>query len=182
MVNLAPTATPRLREWLMERGFYPHNDWIRLWRDAAEPVSCPPDARVRPMGREHANAFARTDAEAFRYPEAMIPMIAATVGLPGWRHWAAFEGEEPVSFGALFVSRGAGWLGFASTRPAHRGKGMQTAIIAARIRAAAERGCRLLSVETGDDMPDKPNPSPHNLVRMGFHVAYKRPNWVLKLA
>src|SRR5262245_34753240 len=67
MVNLAPTATPRLTEWLTQRGFYLHNYWIRLWRDANEPVSCPLDARVRSMGREHASAFASTDADAFRY-------------------------------------------------------------------------------------------------------------------
>lgn len=182
MVNLAPTTTPRLTEWLGARGFVPHNHWIRLWRDASVPVDAPPDPRVRPMGREHAKHFAQTKVEAHGFPETMIPWIAATVGLPGWRHWAAFEGEVPVAFGALFVSRGLGWLGFATTQPEHRRKGMQTALIATRIRAAAERECRLLSVETSEDTPEKPNSSTHNLVRMGFAIAYRRQNWVLKLA
>jgi GNAT superfamily N-acetyltransferase len=182
MVNLAPTATPRLEEWLAERGFALHNHWIRLWRDTSVPVTAAPDPRVRPIGREHAMSFGRTDVEAYRHPEALSPLIATTVGLPGWRHWAAFEGEEAVAFGALFASGGTGWLGFGCTRAEHRGKGMQTAIIAARIRAATERGCRLLAVETADDTPEKPNSSTHNLVAMGFDVAYRRPNWVLKLA
>jgi len=182
MVNVAPCATPDPRSWLEERGFVLHNHWIRLARDGAFPVEEPPDPRVRPMGREHAEVFARTDVEAFGYPEAMIPRIAATVGLPGWRHWAAFDGTEPVSFGALYVVGDLGWLGFASTRPAYRRQGMQSALIATRLRAAAGLGCRLLSVETGDDTPEKPNPSTHNLVRNGFRIAYKRPNWVLKLA
>ena len=182
MVNLAPTATPELRPWLEARGFYLHNHWIRLWRDGTLPVEAAPDPRVRPIGREHAEAFARTDVEAYGHPEALIPWIAATVGLPGWRHWAAFDGAEPVSFGALYVAGDLGWLGFASTRSTHRRLGMQSALIAARLRAAAELGCRLISVETGDDTPEKPNPSTHNLVRNGFRIAYKRPNWVLKLA
>ncbi len=108
------------------------------------------------------------------------------MGRPGWRQWAAFDGAEPVGervgFGALFVSGGIGWIGLESTRPTHRGQGIQTALIATRLRAAAELGCRLISVETADDTPEKPNPSTHNLARMGFQVAYKRPNWVLKLA
>ena len=182
MVNLAPVASPEVRGWLEARGFYLHNHWIRLWRDGAAPVEGAPDPRVRSMGREHAEAFARTDAEAFGYPATIVPWIAATVGLPGFRHWAAFDGDEPAGFGALYVSGDLGWLGFASTKPSHRRQGMQSALIATRLRAAAELGCRLVSVETGDDTPEKPNPSTHNLVRMGFGIAYRRPNWVLKLA
>jgi GNAT superfamily N-acetyltransferase len=182
MANLAPIASAGVQGWLEERGFYLHNHWIRLWRNGGQAVEAAPDPRVRPIGREHAEAFARTDVEAFRFPEAMVPWIAAIVGRPGWRHWAAFDGQEPVGFGALFVKGDVGWLGFASTRPSHRGTGIQSAIIATRLRAAAELGCRLLSVETADDTPEKPNPSTHNLVRMGFRPAFKRPNWVLKLA
>jgi GNAT superfamily N-acetyltransferase len=182
MVNVAPSATLELPTWLEARGFYLHNHWIRLWRDGALPVVGTPEPRVRPIGREHAEAFARTDVEAFGHPEALIPWIAATVGLPGWRHWAAFDGGEPVGFGALFVSGDLGWLGFGSTRSTHRRRGIQSALIATRLRAAAALGCRLLSVETADDTPEKPNPSTHNLARNGFRIAYKRPNWVLKLA
>jgi GNAT superfamily N-acetyltransferase len=182
MLNLAPVAAPDPRGWLEERGFNLHNHWMRLWRDARVPVDAPEDPRVRPIGREHAEIFSRTDVEAFGHPEALIPWLAATVGLPGWRHWAAFDGDVPAGFGALYVRGDLGWLGFGSTRATHRKQGMQSAIIAARIRAAASLGCRLLSVETADDTPEKPNPSTHNLVRMGFRLAYRRPNWVLKLA
>ena len=181
MLNLAPVAAPDPRPWLEARGFTLHNHWIRLWRDASAPVEAPEDPRVRPIGREHAEIFSRTDVEAFDHPAALIPWFAGTVGREGWRHWGAFEGESPVGFGALHVRGDLGWFGFGSTQAAHRRKGIQSAIIAARIRAAAQLGCRLLSVETADDTPEKPNPSTHNLVRMGFRVAYRRPNWVLKL-
>ncbi len=182
MVNLAPIATAELQAWLGARGFQEHNHWMRLWREGAAPVDEPPDRRVRPIGREHAEAFGRTEAEAFGHSESLAPWFASTVGQSGWHHYAAFDGKEPVGFGALFVSGRLGWLGFASTRATHRKQGIQSAIIATRLRAAAELGCRLISVETADDTPEKPNPSTHNLVRMGFRVAYRRPNWVLKFA
>ena len=60
-------------------------------------------------------------------------------------------------------------------------RAQEAAEIAARLRAAAALGCEYASVETADDTPEKPNPSTHNLRRLGFEDAYRRPNWVLKL-
>jgi len=183
MVHLAPTATPfELPQWLLDRGFSLHNYWLKLWRDGKAPVEEPADLRVRPIGAEHAEAFARCEAEAFNLPETVIPWFASIVGLRHWHHYAAFEENEPVGFGALHVAGRVGWLGFASTRASHRRQGMQSALIATRLRAAAELGCEIVVVETADDTPQKPNPSTHNLVRMGFQLAYRRPNWVKKLA
>lgn len=183
MVNLAPTATPpELPQWLLDRGFSLHNHWLKLWRDGQAPIEESRDPRVRPIGTEHAEAFARCEAEAFAMPETVIPWFAATVGRKHWHHYAAFDGDEPASFGALLVMGRVGWLGMASTKPAHRRQGMQSALIATRLHAAAELGCQVVVVETADDTLQKPNPSTHNLRRMGFQLAYRRPNWVKKLA
>ena len=43
---------------------------------------------------------------------------------------------------------------------------------------ARDRGCTWIVTETGDDVPDKPNPSFHNMIRSGFKVAYQRPNYM----
>jgi GNAT superfamily N-acetyltransferase len=182
MVQLPPAAAPaELQGWLEARDFRHHNHWIKLWRDLARPLEDPPDARVRPMGREHAQAFAQCEAEGFDLPVNLVPWFATTVGLAGLHHYAAFDGPDPVGFGAVFASGRVAWLGFASTKRTHRRQGIQSALIATRLRAAAALGCEIAVVETADDTPEKPNPSTHNLVRMGFQVAYKRPNWVLKL-
>lgn len=180
MIQLAPTVQARVADWLGAHGFAPHNHWLRLWRAGFRPVSDPPDPRVRPIGTEHAEAFGRVVAEAFGHSEGFIPWFAAGVGRPGWYHWAALEDGEPVGFAALFVEGRTGWLGFAATQASSRKRGIQRALIATRLRAAAELGCDLLSVETADDTPEKPNPSTHNLLAMGFEIAYRRPNWVLK--
>lgn len=183
MVNLSPAASPpELPEWLAARGFLLHNYWLKLWRNGLLPVEEPADPRVRPIGAEHAEAFARCDVESFGLPETVVPWFGALVGRKHWHHYAAFDGEEPVSFGALLVAGRVGWLGFASTKPSHRRQGMQSALIGTRLRAAAELGCEVVVVETADDTLEKPNPSTHNLVRMGFRIAYRRPNWVKKLA
>jgi hypothetical protein len=54
----------------------------------------------------------------------------------------------------------------------------RSALIAARIRAARDAGCRLLVVETFDEPAGTHNSSYHNLVRAGFTLRYSRQNWV----
>jgi hypothetical protein len=62
--------------------------------------------------------------------------------------------------------------------PEFQGRGAQSALIAARMRAAIDAGCGLLVAETGDEQPGEHNTSLHNLLRLGFRVLYKRQNWV----
>ena len=44
--------------------------------------------------------------------------------------------------------------------------------------AVMTTGCRWFVTETGEDLPDRPNPSFRNMMRAGFHVAYHRPNFM----
>jgi len=66
----------------------------------------------------------------------------------------------------------------AGTLPAFRRRGGQGAIMARRIRDAVQLGCRWVITETGEDLPDRPNPSYHNMLRAGFSLAYQRPNYL----
>ena len=76
------------------------------------------------------------------------------------------------------IHDGIGWLGIGGTLPSHRKRGAQGAIMAKRVQAAAEAGCKWVITETSDDLPDYPNPSYHNMQRTGFNLAYKRTNYV----
>jgi ribosomal protein S18 acetylase RimI-like enzyme len=69
-----------------------------------------------------------------------------------------------------------------ATVPEQRHRGAQTALIAARARAAHAAGCRWLVVETGAEAPGGHNPSLHNLRRAGFEVLYERTNWIWRPA
>ena len=179
MVQVAPSAQPApLVAWLEARGFYRHNHWIRLARElspCAAPIS---ELRVSTFGLEHANEFGQLGAEAFGHPPELAGLSACLVGAPGWTFFGAFDGDTLVACAAMHAQGAAAWFGFASTRQDYRGRGAQSALIAARIESARQAGCRWACVETAPDTAEKPNPSTHNLRRLGFSDAYVRPNWV----
>jgi hypothetical protein len=117
----------------------------------------------------------------FGFPELANAWVASLVGKPGWHHYMAFDGDEPAAAAALFVHEGIGWCGFAATDTRFRKRGAQSALIARRINDACELGCQWLTTETAEDTPEKPNPSYHNMCRMGFETAYLRPNYIWKM-
>jgi hypothetical protein len=141
-------------------------------------VLIPTDLRIERIGRESADVFAEVACAVFGMPDPLRPWIAQSVGRAGWHHYLAFDGERPVATGALFVQGDAGWLGFGSTLASHRRRGAQGAIMSQRNQDAADAGCRWLVTETGEDSPDQPNPSFHNMLRVGFELAYQRPNFI----
>src|SRR5262249_41872737 len=100
------------------------------------------------------------------------------VGREGWQHFVAYDGDTSAGTGALYIKNKIGWLGIAGTLASHRKRGAQGAIMAARIRAAAEAGCEWVITETGEDLPHHPNPSYHNMLRTGFNLAYQRANYL----
>jgi hypothetical protein len=180
-VQLSPTAQPSgLPAWLEARGLYRRDNWAKVYRPAGPPPVIPTDLCIECIGREHAAAFASVACSAFGMPDLLRPWFAATVGWPGWRHYLAWDGDVPVATGALFVRGKVGWLGVGSTLPSHRRRGAQGAIMAQRVRDGAESGCQWLVTETGEDVPDRPNPSYHNMLRTGFALAYPRPNYLFQ--
>ena len=72
----------------------------------------------------------------------MAPFMART---PDWTHLVGSMAGEVVAAGSLFVADGAAWQSWASVVPEARGHGIQRALIDARSRLAAERGCDLLA-------------------------------------
>ncbi|MBM0203146.1 hypothetical protein JNW90_08570 [Micromonospora sp. STR1s_5] len=84
--------------------------------------------------------------------------------------------------GNLFLHDEAASLNAAATATGHRGLGAQSALIAARARAAAEAGCRWLFAETGKPAPGQQNPSLNNMLRAGLVPLYERRNWVWRAA
>jgi len=109
-------------------------------------------------------------------------MVGANVGREGWRHYVAWDGDQPVATGALFVKGKMGWLGFGTTLETHRQRGAQGAIMAQRIQDGIALGCTHLISEAVEDTPEQPNPSYHNMVRTSFKLAYLRTDYVLNVA
>jgi GNAT superfamily N-acetyltransferase len=130
----------------------------------------------------HAIAWATILEHSFGHGDASIEWQASTVGRPRWTHYLASLEGLPVGCAAMFVDGDTALFSFAGTLETHRGRGIQSALIARRMRDAAQLGCAWAVVETAEDRPEKPAPSYRNLRRLGFELLYLRPNWVKVLA
>jgi hypothetical protein len=172
------TQPPELVDWLQARHLHPRDNWAKVYRRPDTDIMVPTDLRIERIGPRDAAHFARVASTAFGMPDSLRPWLEQSVGRPGWRHYLAFDGELPVATGALFMQGATGWLGAGSTLPSHRRRGAQGALMAQRIRDAAGDGCVWVVTETGEDLPHQPNPSFHNMLRTGFVLAYRRPNYI----
>lgn len=182
-VQVSPIAEPSgIGELLEAHGFRHYNNWVKFHRDVAPPLPVSTDLTIRTIGEDEAQSFGRTVATCFDWPEPTVSWLADTVGREGWCHYMAFDGSDPAATGALFVSEDLGWIDFATTLPEYRGRGAQSALLAQRIRDAAELGCQGLVVETAEDRPEKPAPSYRNQLRFGFKIEYARPNYIYSTA
>ena len=179
-INLCPFAAPGdAAAWLRRHGFatfFHHLKWTRAGLPAT-PVDT--DLEVVDIGPERAADWARTYAAVHELTPAYAAWSACTVGRPGWTHHLALDGGEPVAASAMYVRDGLAWLGKGGTLSAHRRRGAQGALLAARIRIALARGVRRFAMETAPDWPDLPGGSLRNAARAGFRPAYERPSWIL---
>jgi hypothetical protein len=92
----------------------------------------------------------------------------------GFPFLAELEGE-PISTGMMFVFDDVALFAGASTVPVGRKKGGQTALLDARLRFAAERGC---TVAVTGAMPG--SQSQRNAEKNNFRIAYTRTKWMLR--
>ena len=100
----------------------------------------PPATELRVEETQDADAFALTLVEGYGMPAEAQGLFPPLVGLPGWRCFLAWSGDEPAGCGALYVEGRLAWLGMAATRPSHRRRGAQIALLLARIEAARALG------------------------------------------
>ncbi len=184
-IHVGPAARPEaLPGWLSARGYRiaARATWAKLVRGPAAP---PPQSGgtslvVREIVARHAERLARVIVLAHALPPPMAAWGAALVGRSRWRAYGAFEGEELVAGGFLFVEGRAAWLGMAGTLASHRGRGAHRALLAQRIRDALADGCTTLAAETGEPSAGEASASLGNLYRCGFERACARTNYELR--
>lgn len=178
-VALAPgPSADELAGRLFERGFMPTYAWMKFRRGLEAPGSVETDLRIEQVGAEHAEAFGRVVMGSFGLPAAFEDWTAALVGRAGWRCFLAFAGDQPAAAGALYLAGDSAWLSLGGTLPEFRRRGAQSAILGARLEAAAEAGCTFVVTETGEQVEGRPNNSYRNILRAGFEPAYLRPNYL----
>jgi hypothetical protein len=181
-VQLSPQAAPAdLPAWLEKHNVVPRDRWVKVFQPAHMSVEVTTDLRIERIEESHRMTWAEVAGAAFDMPLPLAVGLAMSVGRPDWQHYLAWDGPQPVASAALFVHGRVGWLGAAGTLPSHRRRGAQGALMARRIRDSAAAGCEWVITETGEDTPDNPNPSFHNMRRTGFQIAYLRPNYMLRV-
>lgn len=118
--------------------------------------------------------FAAPDTEGVaaheEFPrEALEQAIGDMAGADGFHRYLARRGDEVAGGASLRMSEGVAQLCGAATLPAHRRRGVQTALLGTRLAEAARAGCDLAVVTT---LPG--SKSQHNVQRRGFELLYTR--------
>jgi len=160
--------------------------WVKLvgGLDTVVPLSraaaagLDPGLRVGKVTAPGAREWAQVMFDVFGLPAGpQLEMAIGCVGRPGWQTFAVFEGSAIVATASVHIYEGAGHLFGGATLPRARGRGAQSALIAARAAAAQEAGCAWLIGETGAEAPGEHNTSLHNMLRAGMTARYERKNW-----
>ena len=179
-VMLAPgPQRAEIERWLRKRGFTHKGGHAVLLRDCRQPL--PPIAttvRVVRARRADREAVVAIHAATFRPPPSRMGWELAAAAAPGYEHYLAFDGATPISVGSLRVDGRVAWLGGGATLTGWRGRGAHAALIAARLRRAARRGCIWAWAETALPVPGRPQGSFRNLLRLGFLRVADRPAFV----
>ncbi len=134
--------------------------------------------RVERIDEERARDYGAVAAAVFGWGSPLDRWLAALCTRARWACFGAFDGDRLVGTGAAHVAGALGWLGAAGTLEDARGRGAQSALLAARIRAAGGAGARVLATETVDRVDGVAGPSFRNVVRAGFEEAYVQDWWV----
>ena len=179
-VAVSPLAKPdAITSWLKERGLEPGWGWMQFSRGVDPVPAVTTELSTRRVGAESANDFASLVIEGFELPAVLHAWLRLVPTTPGWSVWLADDGGQAVGCGALFVDGELGYLGFGATSRAQRGRGSQSALLAARIRHARELGCRHVVTETGERQADRPSNSYRNILRAGFREEFVVANWLM---
>jgi GNAT superfamily N-acetyltransferase len=134
--------------------------------------------RVGPVAAGQEAEWAAVMLSVFGFPAGhQEEMARAAIGQPDWRAFAVWDGDAIVATAGLHLYQGTGHLFGGATRPEARGRGAQSALIAARARAARQAGCQWIIGETGREAAGQHSPSLHNMLRAGLRLRYERPNW-----
>lgn len=185
-VELATLADFAVAERLTARGYRLVGFENVLGRrlDGGEARSLPAGIAVEEVPDGGFAAWAQVVAAGFAAPDsgddgpgshesfgarAIVEVLTLMRDLPGFRRsWARRDGV--VAGGASWRAHdGIAQLTGAATLPAHRRRGVQSALLATRLAAAATAGCELAVITTAPG-----STSQENAMRAGFALLYAR--------
>ena len=171
-IRVCTLADPSLLELLGQRRYIvlDHmNVYARHVTVEDEEALAPPDVSIRPATLEEAKQwFEQSDAGGdWAEPDGLAFMLVRCIQKPDTRLFIAWRNGQPIGAGALETHDGVAALMAAGTQPASRNQGVHTALLHARLAAAASSGCELALVHTRPGAV-----SQRNVLRAGFQLVY----------
>ncbi len=180
-VEVCPFADPSLVKGLASRGFALHGFEAVFSRELTEDVAAPNGSpagvelfTINPADDGQAVEYARTVAGNFLPPGQPVSDEMIAIAIRGVRHprnvsMAARVQGRIIGGGSVELSGEVCGLFGLSVNPEHRRRGIQQALIAARLNLARARGCRIaiISGKPGEG-------TERNVRRMGFQLAYTK--------
>ena len=177
--EVSPFAGATLLQRLCDRGYRPIEISNVLYRPiealAESHVSAGIEVHVISPGE--AGLWTEVNARGWAhdhpaFEEFMKQIGALLTAREGSACFLATLDGTPAAAGALFLHRGVALFAGAATMPEHRRRGLQGALLEARIQYAREQGCDLAMMVT-----EPGSNSQRNAQRQGFHIAYSRTKW-----
>lgn len=170
MLHLAPGLAPAHFEGWSQLALEPfHRPWLELRGAAVGQTAVAAGFDLRPAKSEDRAAVALY-CRGFDLPDSARPIIAALFSRRGWRAYVATLDGVIVGVGLVFVDGSEAYLAGGVTDRPWRCRGVQAALISARLAHAQACGARFVHTETGVPVPDAPNHSQRNLERAGLRV------------
>ena len=183
MHEVSPLAGVATLDLLCARGYRPMEISSVLYQQI-EPERPEQDANdggitVRVIGPEEAALWSSISARgwAHDHPEFQGFLESFGILVAAREQSVCFLAEldgQPGAAGVLSLHEGVALFGGASTVPEMRRRGLQSALLQARMRYAAEHGCDLAMMVT-----EAGSQSQRNAERTGFRIAYTRTKWRL---
>jgi GNAT superfamily N-acetyltransferase len=182
-IELAHLADPAIGALLTGRGYRLEsfeNVLGRALTDEPERV-VPPGVEVRPSGEEEFEAWLEAVAEGSihpdtqgvpwheEFPREMIIAAERDSAAAGLVRYAGLRNGVIAGGATMRLAEGVAQLTGAATVPAHRRRGVQTALLSARLADATAAGCDVAVIITQPG-----SKSQQNAQRQGFDLLYTR--------
>ena len=178
--EVSPLAGVATIDRLCARGYRPIEMSSVLCRGVETPEGHDRGIGVRVAGAADAALWADVNVRGWAHGHPELTMFLKEAGAvmtaraKSVRFIADADGQAGAA-GALFLHDGVALFAGAATVPEWRNRGLQSALLRARLRYASEHGCDLamMVAEVGSQ-------SQRNAERAGFAIAYTRTKWELR--
>ncbi|MEU6261318.1 GNAT family N-acetyltransferase [Streptomyces sp. NPDC047043] len=181
--EVSELADPAVGALLTDRGYRlaSFENVLGLALDPAYERVAPPGIEVRVCRDDEFEAWLDAVVEGFAHPDdqgipsheefprQVLANAERDFAAAGVVHYIAVCDGTVAGGGSLRTADGVAQLTGAATAPAYRRRGVQTALLSARLAAAAAAGCDIAVVTTQPG-----SKSQQNVQRRGFHLLYTR--------